>query len=546
MATSLLLAFDVRAADASLKPAAARPDEEETTITFTVAQDFVTVCRSAIPDESFLGALVRQHQNCFGAQDGTVAMPEGDIDFVRLLCRFLESCHRSQAQKFNEYKVTVQKFYDAFLADRLGERAASLEVASREFVQRHLEAASGDVGSTEKAYLDAPNAPRTRRDSDSDDDSEREFDPHYGQFPYHDYDSVDAVFHTLIRRNRKTIRLNVHTHRELLEGYNAALLRHLDTTEAMSRSRVQLMFRSTTGGSGYLELPHSAGWIARLGSPSVANELRVKLVSTAFPGEEEEEGGAEQRSPACLITEGPPLVNHPRLVPGVTLWGRSSDSQQHCTDWVRLCHAAADDGDKLEVRAFCLVNVPRRRRLPDELEAACWALGDERLWAQLDFHGCDDLTFALARRVLERKSKLKTFLINPAAAAAAAAARGQPAAQPAARPAAQQVGQPGAPEVRLKQWPGKDAVQALAAWWIAATLCEAHTYTEPELYAAIEELCAMQADFAVIRKEMVRRGFLAAPEIVTNPDATTTTYYRVNGTSMRAALQGDWKTKGVF
>ena len=35
--------------------------------------------------------------------------------------------------------------------------------------------------------------------------------------------------------------------------------------------------------------------------------------------------------------------------------------------------------------------------------------------------------------------------------------------------------------VRLKQWPGKDALQALAAWWMAATLCEDHRYTEPDL-----------------------------------------------------------------
>ena len=37
--------------------------------------------------------------------------------------------------------------------------------------------------------------------------------------------------------------------------------------------------------------------------------------------------------------------------------------------------------------------------------------------------------------------------------------------------------------IRLKQWPGKDAVQALAVWWMAAALCEGHQYTEPELYA---------------------------------------------------------------
>ena len=56
----------------------------------------------------------------------------------------------------------------------------------------------------------------------------------------------------------------------------------------------------------------------------------------------------------------------------------------------------------------------------------------------------------------------------------------------------------------------------------------------------------MPPDYAVIRKEMVRRGYLHAPEIVQNPDSTTTTYYQLNAAGMRAALQGDWRTKGVF
>ena len=42
----------------------------------------------------------------------------------------------------------------------------------------------------------------------------------------------------------------------------------------------------------------------------------------------------------------------------------------------------------------------------------------------------------------------------------------------------------------MRQWPGKDAVQALAAWWMAATLVEEHPYTESELYAVIASMCA--------------------------------------------------------
>ena len=71
-------------------------------------------------------------------------------------------------------------------------------------------------------------------------------------------------------------------------------------------------------------------------------------------------------------------------------------------------------------------------------------------------------------------------------------------------------------------------------------------YTEPELYAAIEECCSVSPDFAVVRKEMVRRGYLEQPEIVTNADSTTSTYYRISREGMHAVLRGEWKTKGVF
>ena len=102
------------------------------------------------------------------------------------------------------------------------------------------------------------------------------------------------------------------------------------------------------------------------------------------------------------------------------------------------------------------------------------------------------------------------------------------------------------PGARLKQWPGKDALQALAVWWMAATLVEGFAYTEPQLYGVIGSLCAMQPDHAVMRKEMVRRGYLEHPEIVDNADKTTTTYYKQSPDGLRAALRGEWRKKGVF
>jgi len=56
----------------------------------------------------------------------------------------------------------------------------------------------------------------------------------------------------------------------------------------------------------------------------------------------------------------------------------------------------------------------------------------------------------------------------------------------------------------------------------------------------------MQPDHAVMRKEMVRRAYLLPPEIVENPDRTTSTYYRVSREGLHAALRGEWRTKGVF
>jgi hypothetical protein len=107
------------------------------------------------------------------------------------------------------------------------------------------------------------------------------------------------------------------------------------------------------------------------------------------------------------------------------------------------------------------------------------------LWAELDALADLDLTLWLARAVVARKSKLKNFLLfpRPPRSAASEAAPAAPAA-PGTGGAAGVGGQAGGVEVvepvRLKQWPGKDALQALAAWWVAATLCEDHRYTEPE------------------------------------------------------------------
>ena len=125
--------------------------------------------------------------------------------------------------------------------------------------------------------------------------------------------------------------------------------------------------------------------------------------------------------------------------------------------------------------------------------------------------------------------------------------------------------------VRPRPQPELPAEQALAVWWMVATLCEDHRYTEPELhasprprprprpsprpkphsrytepelYAVISSMCAMLPDHGVMRKEMVRRGFLHPPEIVLNANQTTSTYYTVNPEGL-LAWRSEWRSNGT-
>lgn len=285
----------------------------------------------------------------------------------------------------------------------------------------------------------------------------------------------------------------------------SATLSGLDEEHVIQHSRISLILRG-----GYMDVapPEEPGgdWLAHTPEPSVVNELRVRCVNCQLP------------------SWNGTVTTKSRILPAFTLSGGNEGSDE----WVPICSSDGVHSDALEVRSFALSNVPLRRRCSAELEAAFFALDEQLLWTELDVHVCDDLTLCLARSIVASKSKLKNFLTR-----AAPPKDGEP--QP------KQVDPP-----RLKQWPGKDAVQALAVWWMAATLCDDHRYTEPELYAVISSHCAMQPDHGVMRKEMVRRGYLEQPEIVDNADKTTTTYYRQSLEGVRAALRGEWRKKGVF
>ena len=84
---------------------------------------------------------------------------------------------------------------------------------------------------------------------------------------------------------------------------------------------------------------------------------------------------------------------------------------------------------------------------------------------------------------------------------------------------------------------------ALALALVLALALALTRYTEPELYAVISSLCAMLPDHGVLRKEMVRRGFLHPPEIFLNSNHTTSTYYTVNPEGL-LAWRSEWRPNG--
>jgi len=268
------------------------------------------------------------------------------------------------------------------------------------------------------------------------------------------------------------------------------------------------------------EEPAAAFELATLG-PTVLNEVRVRAVecvAASTPlwaggeavedwslfeadGEPVAEAAAEAGlSVASLTLEpheapaGAGFAPFPRTVPSFRVLGCAGGS----SEWTELGAQGGAEGLP-EARLLLVRNAPRRHLCTGELLAALLALPRSLCWAEAEAHRCASLTLSLARASLESKGKLKTFLGRTA----------------------------GGTRLLLRAWPGKDAVQAQAAWWLASELAEGHMYTEPELYALIEAASSYQPDLGTIRKELHRRGCLEPPEIVQNADRTTSTYYRV-------------------
>ena len=456
--------------------------------------ELVSIPRDRVASNTFVGAFIRQRAHF---SEDCLDLPTRNAAFCRLLCAFWQESHHVAPAACTQYEVRFETFLESFGDEAPGADSLTL---------RGADEICTDCG---KAFL--PNAGR------------------------HDDDVCRFIAHETANR-----------HPEAVPSINRALARHLDATRAIERSRVTLALR---GGFILIE-PQLASdpsvpclWRASTSVPTVVNECRVRLVGHASV---KRDGRAHEAIGGCFFSVGSDrqvsLV--PRLLPAFTLWGRDHTNGDDA-EWRLISGRTRSLGDMLEVRLFAADNVPRRPRCPEATEAALFNLDEELLWSELEFHLCDDLTFALARVVISRKSKLKNFMTarRPPSPLPSGVAR---AAGQGASALAEERPRHDGEASRLKQWPGKDAVQALAVWWIAALLRDDHRYTEPELYSIIESCCAMAPDYAVIRKEMVRRGFLETPKIVENEDHTTTTYYHTHVAGMRAVLQGHWRTKGVF
>ena len=251
------------------------------------------------------------------------------------------------------------------------------------------------------------------------------------------------------------------------------------------------------------ELP-AAAFELQTTAPTVLNEVRVRAVEWDLPHSTVSGDGDSDKF---------------RLVPAFAVTG--SANAQTFPSISLVAHSGTTKG--MEARALVLRNAPRRRLVCGGLLSEFLALPREISWREADAHAYSDLTLSLGRALLERHAKLKAFLV---------ASHTEKCNE-------------GLGPCRLKAWPGKDALQAMAAWWLAALLVEGHRYTEPELYAVIESECSYAPDLGTIRKELVRRGYLGPPSIAFNEDKTTSTLYSINLSGMHLML-GEWRVRGVL
>ena len=329
--------------------------------------------------------------------------------------------------------------------------------------------------------------------------------------------------------------------------------------DLMRSTRVALILRgqyceATLSESSICGVNH-VEFEATLPSPAILNEVRVRAVA---------DGGSRSVS-AFTVWGAAPRDTASRLD---SPWVKSevvdfdgASSMVYGPPWWLLVDHPEYRGDNLEVRCFALCHVPRVAPCSAPVRAALLSMPDfAAAWSVALSSGLTPLTASLARLLLEERSKLRSFLDMPAKESAveveveSARADGGPLPADAwfrragvisaarsdaddTRSDGTRTTLSGAP--RLKAWPSKGGVQQTVALWMCASLIPGHEYTEPELYAHISDLCAYQPDHGVVRKEMVRHGYLEQPVICQNADCTTSTTYRLAHRGVEAALRSD-------
>ena len=332
--------------------------------------------------------------------------------------------------------------------------------------------------------------------------------------------------------------------------------------DTMKDTRVAVILRGQYAEATRVEDCSVAGanhveFEAVIDSPAILNEVRVRAVASG--------GGGPRYVAGFTVFGATPPSGHggkaQRLdspwVKEEVVGADGSKSLAYGVPWCLLVEQREHTGDDLEVRCFVLCNVPRVR--PPSCSAALRGalLGMANLpaaWtAALGAPTVTPLTVTLARLLLEERSKLKAFLARPAAPSADttpspvdACSDGSGALLPPLpadvwfrRGAGGPPSSPVSASPRLKAWPSKGGVQQLVALWMCVGLVGGHEYTEPELYAHVTDLCACQPDHGVVRKEMVRHGYLEQPVIRTNADKTTSTTYQVGVAAVEAALRSE-------
>ena len=370
------------------------------------------------PAESFIGTLLRNADGF--ASESLKRLPACDANFFRLLLQFWSVPQPALPLTSRRYRIRFNS-----LVDDLSCRNGASEPDG--LILALLDAPSHihdwlrwwpDID-PDRVYLLAPSADapddcrgvRIAEDSDEEAGQEDAANARRQQGLYEDSSFVtgDGGLLAWVSEHAPRARYERVEHKGAAfiaierDALRAALIAREVESGRMSVRRVQLMFR---GGLYHVAQPPAVGgglFEVEVAEAAVLNEVRVTAIDVLT----HHNGEWRRLTPANNSLHRAVGVA-PRLVPGFTVYGADAYAP---AGWRTLSSRAHVAGEALEVRQFVRSNTRSRREggaslLGRFLDGA--QLAPEVLWREVDFHGDDDLTFWLARRVVETTSKLKT------------------------------------------------------------------------------------------------------------------------------------------